>query len=93
MAAHVLTEIAGFATTPLPVTSTRKAMEHLHRDLIKIDKQQYGETHRVLVSRLDVSYCFEEVFNARSAVSGEVQWLLLTKWIMSGEAVVFFALI
>ncbi|KAJ2746205.1 hypothetical protein GGI20_001560 [Coemansia sp. BCRC 34301] len=82
MATHVLTELAGFPTEPLPVKGRHALYTRLQCDLgareSKIPVEAGGP--RMQMRPNDCGYMLEEIWRGRSAVSGSTERLALTRW-------------
>ncbi|KAJ1873629.1 hypothetical protein LPJ71_011740, partial [Coemansia sp. S17] len=82
MATHVLTELAGFPTEPLPVKGRHALYNRLQCDLgvreSKIPPEAGGP--RMQMRANDCGYMLEEIWRGRSAISGSIERLALTRW-------------
>ncbi|KAJ3050309.1 hypothetical protein HK097_008719 [Rhizophlyctis rosea] len=80
MASHVVTELAGFKTEPLPIKLRPKTYERLHRDLVNREKDVFKASPNIPLNVGDVGYIFEEIWRGRSALSNGFDKLQLTRW-------------
>ncbi|KAJ2064379.1 hypothetical protein GGI17_001085 [Coemansia sp. S146] len=82
MATHVLTELAGFPTEPLPVKGRHALYNRVQCDLgvreAKIPPEAGGP--RMQMRTDDCGYMIEEIWRGRSAISGSIERLALTRW-------------
>ncbi|KAG0146638.1 hypothetical protein CROQUDRAFT_671035 [Cronartium quercuum f. sp. fusiforme G11] len=67
MAAHVITQLAGFPTQPLPVKNRTKVYHRMFNDLLARECRLVGAT-TIPFSDEDIGYIFEEIFRGRSVV-------------------------
>ncbi len=86
MATHVITHLAGFQTEPLANKKRDATYNRMHRDLSNREQLIEGESHVMPLKVGDIGYIFEEIWQGRSALSGELERLLLVRWDTSKRA-------
>ncbi|KAJ2724216.1 hypothetical protein GGI07_002086 [Coemansia sp. Benny D115] len=79
MATYVLTELAGFATEPLMIKGRHALYARMQRELgTRESRRAQGGDLRMSVD--DCGYVLEEIWRGRSALSGAMDKLALTRW-------------
>ncbi|KAJ1922003.1 hypothetical protein H4219_000350 [Mycoemilia scoparia] len=80
MATYTLTQLAGFPTDPLPIKGRHSLYVRMHRELLVRENKAAGVNGNIILSQDDCGYILEEIWKGKSAVSGAVEKLALTRW-------------
>ncbi|KAL7748988.1 hypothetical protein RI367_005637 [Sorochytrium milnesiophthora] len=80
MASYAVTKLAEWPMDPLPIKNRPGYNERLHRDLTMKERDVYRAPNLLPLTVSDVGYLVEEIWRCRSAVSGNMDKLALTRW-------------
>lgn len=80
MASYAVTQLANWQTEPLSFKSRDKIYQKLLRDMLLKEIKMHGNSMSIALSITDVGFIFEEIWRGRSALSGQFEKLVLTRW-------------
>ncbi|KAL1916916.1 uncharacterized protein VTP21DRAFT_5113 [Calcarisporiella thermophila] len=79
LATYIILKLANFPVEPLSIKLRDALYQRLHRDL-KVREEKMHKEQGIPLDLRDVGYIFEEIWRGRSAVSGSMEKLALTRW-------------
>jgi len=80
MATYVLTKLADWPIKPLAVKMREATYARLYKDYAGREQHVFNNNDPLKITTSDIGYIFEEIWNGRSALSGNLNKLALTRW-------------
>ncbi|ORX52609.1 hypothetical protein BCR36DRAFT_270291, partial [Piromyces finnis] len=80
IATYVLTQLADWPIKPLAIKNRDATYTRLHKDYAGREQHVFNNNDPLKFTTNDIGYIFEEIWSGRSALSGNLNKLTLTRW-------------
>jgi tRNA A37 threonylcarbamoyladenosine dehydratase len=80
IATYVITKLADWPIKPLAIKLREATYIKLYKDYAGREQHVFNNSEPLNITVSDVGYIFEEIWNGRSALSGNLNKLTLTRW-------------
>jgi len=80
MATYVITKLADWPIKPLAIKNREATYTRLFKDYAGREQHVFNNNEPLKFTINDIGYIFEEIWNGRSALSGNLNKLALTRW-------------
>ncbi|KAL6613699.1 hypothetical protein U3516DRAFT_630790 [Neocallimastix sp. 'constans'] len=80
VATYVLTKLADWPIKPLAIKMREGTYARLHKEYACKENHFFNNKEPINITISDIAFIFEEIWNGRSALSGDLNKLTLTRW-------------